>query len=436
MKGIIHAIRGAGNTMNGKLGLRLVAAIAAALVWAATAAAQTVVVGTGNPTIDVPAVQAVVNQGGQTVLTGHFSFNAPPTVPTSLPAAARYPQATILVSKAVDISGVPDATGEIPTIEGGTIPFYVEAPGASVAIQGLRFVRPTTDAILVFAVSGLTIADCKIDGIVPLANTGESSGIEIDTSGLIPSPVNPGKPENISGVLRVVNNDIDLAGGTASDNTIGVLVWSVGMPGVPGAEVEVYVSGNNIRNGTEPAINFRRVGGRAYIEDNVLTTGPVSSLVNPGPEVIRVANIGSYLIAHNSIHCRWADPAAKGIGVFSQFAAWTMEGATVVDNDVSMEAPAGTVFVPGSTGIDIRGFAQGNGVLNNRISGSARTALSVDVFKGGIPNNNAFVLNRFDDFVAALADVFVDVGVTNTLVVGPGTIEDHGTGTVIVPVPF
>lgn len=151
MKGIIHAIRGAGNTMNGKLGLRLVAAIAAALVWAATAAAQTVVVGTGNPTIDVPAVQAVVNQGGQTVLTGHFSFNAPPTVPTSLPAAARYPQATILVSKAVDISGVPDATGEIPTIKGGTIPFYVEAPGASVAIQGLRFVRPTTDAILVFA---------------------------------------------------------------------------------------------------------------------------------------------------------------------------------------------------------------------------------------------------------------------------------------------
>lgn len=372
-----------------------------------------------------------MNQGGQIVLTGHFSFSAPPTVPTSLPGAASFPQATILVSHAVDISGALDANGEIPSIEGGTIPFYVEAPGSSVVIQGLRFVRPTTNAVLVVAVSGLIIADCKIDGIVPLANTTHSTGIEINTGGLIPSPTNPGKPQNVSGILRIVNNDIDVAGGTALDNTLGVTIFSVGVP-----EVEAYVSGNNIRNSTEPAVNFRRVGGRAYIENNLLTTGPVSSLLSPGPEVIRVVNIGSYLIAHNSIHCRWADPAAKGIAVFSQFAAWTIQGATVVNNDVSMEAPAGTVFVPGSAGIDIRGFAQGNEVLNSRISGSAMTALSVDAFKGGIPNNNAFVLNRFDDFVASLADVFVDVGVTNTLVVEPGTVDNNGTGTIIVPVPF
>jgi hypothetical protein len=43
------------------------------------------------------------------------------------------------------------------------------------------------------------------------------------------------------------------------------------------------------------------------------------------------------------------------------------------------------------------------------------------------------VLNHFDDFEPSLADVFVDDGVMNTLIVGPGTIDDHGAGTVIVP---
>jgi hypothetical protein len=285
----------------------------------------------------------------------------------------------------------------------------------------------------VYAVSGLVIASCKIEGVEPLPTIGEGDGIDIITSSGIPMPTNPGKPENISGTLLIANNDIDLAGASALDNTAGVLVFSVG---VPGAEVEAYVSGNKIINTTEPAINFRRVDGRVYVERNVITTGSVSSQKAPRPEVIRVANTGSYLIAHNSIDCGWPDAEAIGIGVFSQFADWPMERAIVVDNDVTMTPPEGTVFGPLSAGINIRGFAQSNVALNNRIRGRARAALSVDVFKGGIPDNNALVLNRFDDFEASVADVFVGDLVTKTRIVGPGTIEDHGIGTVIEPVPF
>ena len=47
--------------------------------------------------------------------------------------------------------------------------------------------------------------------------------------------------------------------------------------------------------------------------------------------------------------------------------------------------------------------------------------------------DTAFLLNRFDDFEPSVADVFVADGVMNTLIVGPGTVEDHGIGTVIVP---
>jgi hypothetical protein len=279
------------------------AAFATLLAWAASASAQTVVVGKGNPDLDVPAVQAAVDQGGEVTLKGHFSFNRPPTVATA--TAFTGGLATIRVSKAVAISGTQDGDtqdGEMTSIEGGRIPFYVEAPGASVTIQGLRFIRPRGDAIFVYAVTGLVIASCKIEGREPKP-MGQTDGIDINTTPDLPSSTNPGKPENISGTLLIVNKDIDLAGGTPLNlvGGVGVLIFSVG---VPGAEVEVYVSGNTIRNTTEPAINIRRIAGRAYVERNVITTGSVTDPAT-GPHAIRVVNSGSYVIAHNSIDCGW-----------------------------------------------------------------------------------------------------------------------------------
>jgi hypothetical protein len=405
-------------------------AIAIIIPLATSAAAQaTVVVGTGNPDIDVPAVQAAVDQNGEVILKGLFSFNRTPTVPTAL-AGAGYPAGTILVSKSVAISGEGDGDA-MTTIEGGTIPFYVEAMGAPVTIHALRFVRPQTSAIFVYAVSGLTIASCKIEGLVP--GPLGSIGIDIDTIGNVPTPAQPGRPGNISGTLLVMNNDIDAVGGTALDNVLGITVFSAGQS--PDNEVDIYVSGNHVKNTTEPAINFRHVGGRVHAEHNVLSTGSISSQKAPRPEVIRVANTGSYVIAHNSIECQWPDPEAIGIGVFSQFADWPMMHALIVDNDVTMSPPLGTVFGALSAGIDVRGFAQGNVVANNRIRGRARAALAVDTFKGGVPDNNEFVLNRFDDFEASVADILVGVGVMNTRVMGQGTVDDQGIGTVIVPLP-
>jgi hypothetical protein len=51
-----------------------------------------------------------------------------------------------------------------------------------------------------------------------------------------------------------------------------------------------------------------------------------------------------------------------------------------------------------------------------------------------VATNNRFILNRFADFEASLADVFVGPGAMNTHIVGQGTIVDQGVGTVVVPV--
>ena len=398
---------------------------------AASAAAQIVVVGTHKPELDVPAVQAAVDQGGEVILQGHFSFDRPPTISTA--PVGRAP-AMILVTHAVAISGTQDDDGEMASIEAGSIPFYVNAPGARVTIQGLRFVRPTGHAILVYAVSGLTIASCKIEGVVPLPNATGNPAIEISTSVNPPTPANPGHPENISGTLLIANNDIDVPG-TALDNTLGIIVFGAG---VPGAEVEVYITGNAIRNSTERAVDLYQIGGHAYIDRNVITTSTILGTANimgcRGTDVIHVTETGAYLVARNSIHSRWA--AGGGIRADSQAAVWPIVNATVVDNDVDMQAPEDTAFDRCSAGISIFGPAQGSVVLNNRIRGRARAALALLAKPIGVPANSTLVLNRFDHFQASLADVFVEEGVMDTRIFGQGTIEDHGLDTVIVRLPF
>ena len=399
-----------------------------------TLAQATVVDGTGNPNVDIPAVQAAVNLGGNVVLRGHFSFNTPPTISTSLQAVG-FPLATILISKAVSISGARADRDDVTTIEAGTIPFYVEAPGASVTIQKLRFVRPANAAILVYSAAGLVIDSCRIERFTPRLNPPfvQFSGITLygsDTA-VIPTPSQPGHPQNIYGRIVIANNDLDLAGGTATDNVLGITTFSIGLS--PNNLVDMYISGNTVKNVTEPAINVRRIGGRAHVEGNAISTGPISSQVTPRPEAIRVANIGTYVIADNVIHSEWPDPDAIGIGVFSQFAAWPIT-AEVINNEVTMSPPDGVVFGSYSAGIDVRGFAESNCVGDNILRGRARAAVAVDVFNGGTPDDTAFVLNRFDHFEPSVADLVVGEGVTGTLVLGQkSTVNDQGIDTLILP---
>ena len=406
------------------LEFRVAPVMTVAIAMAASALAQsTAVTGTGNPDVDIPAVQAAVNLGGDVVLSGHFSFDKPPTIPTPLQAVG-IPPATILISKAVTISGAGDTI-----IERGTIPFYVQAPGATVTIQKLHFVKPAKSAIVVYAVSGLVIASCRIEGFTLLPSI-QFSGIGISASDMsaTPTPTQPGHPENISGRIVIADNDID-AGENLTGNVLGITTFSAGVS--PDKEVDEYITGNRIRNVTESGINLRRIGGRAHVEGNVITTGPASGT---RPEAIRIVNIGSFVISSNVIHSQWPDPDAIGIAVFSQAADWPSTGAAIADNKVTMSPPDGVQFGSYSSGIDIRGFTQGVFAGNNTIRGRARAAIAVDVFNGGTPGNTAFVVNRINDFDASVAGAVVGDGVINTLILGQkGSINDHGINSVILP---
>ena len=415
--------------------LIVVGALSMGTTWAADGTGpggRSVVVGTGDPNVDIPAVQAAVNQGGQVLLRGHFSFDQPPT--KSIGPRSSAPEIfTVLVSKEVVLSGAPDQQGEMPAIAGGTWPFVVEAAGVPVTIQGLRFVHPKAGAIRVVSVSGMVIANCRIEGIEPLAgpdSRGMAVGINISAVSGLPTPAEAGQPENVSGTISIVDNSIDVLGGTAHDMTMGLQIFSVGK--APDREVNLYISGNRIRNVTERAVNIRQAGGRVHIERNVISTG---SIVGPAggaaPDAIHIFGTGWYLIAHNSIQSDWSKGA--GIRVHAGFADWPITGAIVLDNDVNMSAPKNAAFGSNSAGIEIRGNANGSMVLNNRIRGRARAALAVVTQDEGIPANNQFVSNDLDGFEPSLASVFVDSRVTNTLIFGKKwKVQDGGIGTAIV----
>ena len=412
----------------------IVAATAATVAFAATAAAQTItVVGTGDPNVDVPSVQAAVDQGGRVFLKGHFSLDAPPTVPEKPSLLVSAPLGTVLVSRDVAILGLRNDQGEMPTLQGGANPFYIDAPGAQVEIQGLHFVRSRDVVIRVVAAGGLVIAGNRVEGVARDKNN--VTAFLISTSANPPTATS-GQPENITGVLQIANNDIDMQ--ETVGNVYGIFVWAVGSS--PDHEADVYISGNQIANSNARPINIYSVRGHAYIERNVITTsgGPG---VNPIPSggVIHIVGPGSFLIAHNTIDCQWTSGLQAAIRLQTR-PEQPVSHAIVVDNDVNMSAPEGTKFGVTSAAIEIRGTGDGNMVMNNRIRGRANFALSVaastpgSVDFTGVPQNTVFIMNDLTDFTSAQADVFVDVGAMNTIAVGgQNTVEDHGAGTVIVP---
>lgn len=330
--------------------------VAVAVVASATAR-PIIVTGTGNPAVDIRAVQAAVDQGGDVILTGYFSFDADPTTP---PGAAYARMVT--VSKPVVISGNLDANGDMPTINGGNWPFFVDAAGARVAIRGLHFIGPKAGAIWVYAVSGLSVANCWIEGVISTAEFGVQAGQSTSLAGGIgvfgdphpPSANFPGLPENFSGNIEIVNNYIDMAGRPGALH-LGIVVFSVGKS--PDQEVDIRVAGNTVLNVTEPGINFRIIGGRVLAERNTITTGSVIG-GSANPDAIRIVGSGNYLITHNSIDCGWPDPSATGINIFGQNIS-PATSAIVIDNDVTMSAPAGIMYATTSAGIEVGGVAMG-----------------------------------------------------------------------------
>jgi hypothetical protein len=373
-----------------------------------------VVVGQTNPAVDVPAVQQAVDAGGTVVLRGTFSFDG---VIHPGPTGG---------SGAVLVKGSVDIRGDNATIRGGgsnadgglQAALLVAAPGADVALERIRFVNPNNSAIRVVGAGSLRIAECEVDGVIPTviaAGTGNplSAALAIHLTG-----TGFGRITIVDNRLRIGGSDKEVTGGI---NVIG-------------SALRVEITGNRIRETTARGMNLQNVDGPALIERNDIATGPVGRSGAPGEfvDALRVLGTGEYLVLRNEFDCGSPNAAAVRIAATNR--------AEIRQNEIVLSIALNETPGPESAGIQIRGTASDNRVLQNRIRGRGRVAISVVHSSFGLdrptgtdgnPSGNSFQGNNFQQFDPTVAAVEIGPGARDTTIIGgSGVLIDNGTATV------
>ena len=370
------------------------------------------VIGQNNATVDVPAVQQAVDAGGTVVLHGTFNF-----VDARLPGPGG--SRVILVSGAVTIRGQ-DATirgGGSATPSGQQAVFLIDAPGGDVTIEGLRFVNPHNAAIRVARSGDLRIANCQVEGITPSA-VGTPGNVQNAALAIH-------LPGGSVGAVSILENRFQ-TGGTADDSIGGIIMT--------GPANSVVIADNRITGTTSHGMDLRDVNGPARVERNIIETGTVGRSGLPGQfvDALRLIGSGEYLVERNQFDCGFENAAVVRLGGTKK--------AVIRQNEVVASVPTGKMTGQQSAGVQVQGSANDNEILENRIKGHGRVAISVifsnfplDKANGtGNPLATRFQGNNVQQFAPTVATVEVGAGATDTRIVGgSGTLIDNGTGTII-----
>ncbi len=371
------------------------------------------VIGQNNATVDVPAVQQAVDAGGTVVLQGTFNF-----VNVRLPGPLG--DRVILVTGAVIIRGQ-DATilgggsatkGELQAV------FFVEAPGAAVTIEGLRFVKPHNAAIRVRRSGDLRIANCKVEGMIPSAVT-TKGGVQNAALAIH-------LPGGSVGAVSILENRVQI-GGTAEDSIGGIIMT--------GPAKSVLIADNRIIGTTSHGMDLRDVIGPARVERNIVETGPIGRSGLPGRfvDALRLIGSGEYVVERNQFDCGFENAAVVRLGATQK--------AMIRQNEVMASVPQGKMPGEQSAGVQVQGSAKDNEIRENRIKGRGRVAISVissdfDLDKpantDGSPSATSFQGNNVQQFAPTLATVEIGKGAKDTTIAGgSGTLIDEGIGTVV-----
>ena len=227
----------------------------AVLMGTAVAQSSVAVTATGNPGVDVPAVQAAVDQGCSIIVTGPFDR------PPATPAGAIYDR-MVTLSKSVAIWGSsPDESGDLPTIR-------EETGRSSSTLRASR--SPFSDC------TSFAQHRARFGCLQPAAWLSSTAGCRhnrirriYDAIGAAPHPPSAthlGHPGNFSRPRQ----SSTMTSIWPRWLVLGPCVLSCSTSEDPGQGRVSERFGNKIRNVTEPAINFRVIGGRVYVERNVL----------------------------------------------------------------------------------------------------------------------------------------------------------------------
>jgi Right handed beta helix region len=143
--------------------------------------------------------------------------------------------------------------------------FFVEAPGADVTIEGLRFVNPHNAAIRVRRSGDLRIANCQVDGLIP-STVATPAGVQNAALAIH-------LPGGSVGAVSILENRFQI-GGTADDSSGGIIM--------AGPAERVLIADNRITGTPSHGMDLRNVEGPARVERNIVETGTVRRSGLPG----------------------------------------------------------------------------------------------------------------------------------------------------------
>lgn len=382
-----------------------------------------VVVGQGDPALDVPAVQAAVREGGSVLLRGTFQFG---------------PTGSVEIARDVRIRGERGVDGEpLTTIVGGWSTFAtippprpVLAPGPTVSIRGLSFIGATSQPILLRYTSGAEIIGNRIAAVTPLPMPaplppfGRHNGIFVGTQAMMGYVAGA-----VTGRVVIAHNRIDMSAADPARTSCGgiMVIFTTG--------IEAEIRGNAVAgcsgNAIEAIDNYRDAAGRGSltVSGNTLST-PTAAAPWPAPTVPNGIVAGWFydraagsdparnpamLFAQNSIEVN----ALLGSGIVV-----LTDGAVVLRNRVRQGGGYVGYFAGGA----------GNLLLGNHLTGAAQQGFRVASMAPGYspPRQNQILHNHVEGFTASLADyVFAPGADENLLVAREGTVLDQGTANVI-----
>src|SRR6266702_4998603 len=396
-------------------------------------AGQTVVGGQNNPAVDVPAVQAAVDQGGSVLLVGTFDFGD----------AGR-----VLLRNDVDISGEADSSGSpLTTIKRGDWPFYSPLPstmppthpGPVVNVQYIHFDGAKGVAVHLAYTGGASIHNNRMTGLrgrLFLPGQFRRVGVHIGPLDSRPRTIIEITPLLVSGSIEVFDNDIDSSGVEASTATNSGAVL---MAFIVGADIRIE---NNVNVGcTRNCIGvFDELPDSAGRGSIVIANNTIISDVKVGFTVPgKRAPIGVD-VSFNFNRSLALDPSAHHVPVVitdnyielngrnSQGIIGAMNGTSVVGNTVVVHADAAATTDLLSTTGGILVAQSHEVVLRNKIMGEGWNAIRI----GG----NTFGLSRIDNvaqgnnisgFDAFSSDFLLDIAAaSNTIIGNSGTVIDNG----------
>jgi hypothetical protein len=391
-----------------------------------SAEAQITIVGRNNPTIDVPAVQNAVNQGGDVLLKGTFDFG---------------PEERVTLTRDLKIYGEKNREGVfLTTIKGGYWTFCSLAPsqlppqipGPRITIQDIHFEGPLWAPIYLEYSDGATIAGNKMTNIRPrLAGSdrpmfGKQDVYWQQSIAFFPQKYEPGL---ITGSIKIVENDIDLAC-EVPEKTLGYGVWIVRTTGAT-----IQVLKNRIINNPRDAIcvvdNYRGKDGSGSIEirANKIVT-PTKGIPFPTPQTTNGIVAGWFMdltgaidpsrrtkiiVANNKIEAHGEN--SVGIVVFS-------DGGIITSNHI-------VVLGGGPPARGIGQVASDSLIVNNKIEGAGPYGIRVSPFQKLTGSRNILIGNDLSGFRASIADVSVETQ-DNTLIGNRGKVIDKGQRNIIL----